>query len=99
MNNTSKVLAFTAAAAMSFAGISHASNAPARVSVTLVQSVDDTAFKSSLESLSHDEIASAQSSLKSDPSLVDALKEKNVELNNVVKIQKFSDGSASVYVR
>jgi hypothetical protein len=99
MNITSKILAVTAVAAMSFAGVSHAAGTSDRVSVTLVQSIEDTAYKSSLEGLSNDEIANAQTAVESEPGLADVLKAKNVQLNNVVKVQKFSDGSASVFVR
>jgi hypothetical protein len=99
MNNTSRILALAAVAAMSFAGVSHAAGVTGRVSVTQVQSIDENGFKSSLENLSSEEIANAQTAVESEPGLADVLKAKNVQLNNVVKVQKFPDGSASVFVR
>jgi hypothetical protein len=102
MNIASKIIAATAVSVfslISIGGTAFASDKIGHIFITRVDSISDTALKASLENISVDEAATIQSSIRGDADLRDALRSRNVQFNNIIKIERFLDGSAEIFVR
>jgi hypothetical protein len=70
------------------------------VSIVRIDSKDkNDPSRIALEALTDTEIASTQAALSANPMLVEYLKTQSVELNNVVKLMSFPNGSVKIYLR
>ncbi|WP_313607097.1 hypothetical protein [Rhizobium sp.] len=70
------------------------------VSVTSAQNTGDgSRLPKSISNPTPDVTQAAQAQVEADPSLMTALKEKNVELNNVVAVDTALNGGKTVYIK
>ncbi len=99
MNILSKTLALSIVSTLAFAGISHAEARSSNFSVQFVDQIDDSSFKSALQSVQPDDIAAAQSTIKGDATLEKGLMAQGISPDNVIQIDTALDGSKIVYVR
>ena len=79
--------------------------APSSMDVTVVNVTNDPSadngsrLPQTISNPTPDVIQAAQAQVSSDPALQSALKEQNVELQNVVAIETAANGGKTVYIR
>ena len=107
MNKTSKFVTITAAAMVALSGIAlvpsyaQETGSIGAGSSVIVQRIDalENNQKEQFENISTGQYAAVQEKLSANPSLVSALKQQGVQLNNVVGIVEFANGNALAYLR